>query len=154
MTTAIIATSLGHLKLTVTDNAVTECLWTTEKISHELCESQNSLLHETDAQLQAYFSGQLKQFDLPLAPHGTDFQQSVWQQLQKIPYGKTCSYQDIAIAIHNQKAVRAVGMANGKNPICVIIPCHRVIYASQKIGGYSGGVHYKEKLLALENRFI
>ena len=151
MITAIIATPLGHLKLTVTDNAVTECLWTTEKVSRDL---QNSLLHEMDAQLQAYFSGKLKQFDLPLAPHGTDFQQSVWQQLQKIPYGKTCSYQDVAIAIHNQKAVRAVGMANGKNPICVIIPCHRVIYASQKIGGYSGGVHYKEKLLALENRFI
>lgn len=151
MTTAVIATPFGHLKLSATENAVTECLWTNEKILHEL---QNPLLIEMDLQLQAYFSGKLKQFDLPLLPHGTDFQQSVWQQLQKIPYGKTCSYQDIAIAINNQKAVRAVGMANGKNPICVIIPCHRVIYASQKIGGYSGGVHYKEKLLALENSFI
>lgn len=149
MTTAIIAVPFGHLKLTVTDDALTECLWTTDAVLQS--SSDHPLLREVNAQLQSYFAGKLKEFDLPLAPYGTNFQQSVWQQLQKIPYGKTCSYQDIAIAIHNKKAVRAVGMANGKNPICVIIPCHRVIYASQKIGGYSGGVHYKEKLLALES---
>jgi methylated-DNA-[protein]-cysteine S-methyltransferase len=107
-------------------------------------------LNDAIAQLQAYFQGTLQQFTMPLLAEGTVFQQAVWDALQRIPYGQTCSYQAIAERIGNPKAVRAVGMANGRNPSCIFIPCHRVIYASQKMGGYSGGLQYKVGLLTLE----
>ena len=90
---------------------------------------------------------------VPLAAKGTAFQQSVWHALLKIPYGETCSYRDIATQISNPKAIRAVGSANAKNPLCVFIPCHRVINASGKLGGYSGGIAHKSGLLALELRY-
>ena len=108
------------------------------------------LFKETKAQLKAYFAAELQQFDLPLAPAGTDFQSKVWRALQKIPYGATVSYGDIARQIHKPKASRAVGAANGQNPIPIIIPCHRVIGASGKLVGFGGGVDTKQKLLALE----
>ncbi len=87
---------------------------------------------------------------MPLAATGTDFQNQVWHALTTIPYGETWSYQDLADAIGNPKAVRAVGMANGKNPISVVVPCHRVIGKSGKLTGYAGGVERKQRLLALE----
>ena len=102
------------------------------------------------AQLTEYFSGARREFDLPLDPQGTDFQKSVWKALQDIPYGKTKSYKQIAEAIKNPKACRAVGMANNKNPIWIIIPCHRVIGADGSLTGYGGGLGMKEKLLKLE----
>ena len=101
-------------------------------------------------QLRAYFAGELTTFDLPLAPAGTAFQQRVWNALCNIPYGATCSYRDIAEAIDNPKGVRAVGLANGKNPIAIVIPCHRVIGANGKLTGYAGGLHRKATLLELE----
>ena len=101
-------------------------------------------------QIHAYLRGELIQFDLPLAPMGTRFQKSVWTALLEIPYGKTASYRDIAVAIGNPRACRAVGGANGKNPIPLIIPCHRVIGADGKLVGYGSGLPIKEKLLALE----
>ena len=101
-------------------------------------------------QLQEYFDGKRRDFDLPLSPQGTDFQRQVWQQLQTIPYGKTCSYGDLAKAIERPKAVRAVGAANGQNPIPVIIPCHRVIGSNGKLTGFGGGLDVKEQLLRLE----
>jgi methylated-DNA-[protein]-cysteine S-methyltransferase len=103
-------------------------------------------------QLRAYFAGDLETFDLPLAPQGTPFQQKVWNELCKIPYGKTISYGQLATRIGNAKASRAVGLANGSNPIPIIIPCHRVIGANGKLTGYGGGLPIKEKLLALECR--
>lgn len=108
------------------------------------------ILTNTIKQLQEYFAGERQQFDLPLAAKGTEFQQKVWHALSKIPYGETWSYQDLANAIDNPKAVRAVGLANGKNPISVIVPCHRVIGKNGKLTGYAGGVERKEKLLKLE----
>ena len=91
-----------------------------------------------------------KNFDLPLLKEGTPFQISVWNALEKIPYGETRSYKDIAIAIDNPKAVRAVGMANNRNKIAIFIPCHRVIGADGKLVGYGGGLHIKQFLLELE----
>ena len=102
------------------------------------------------AQFEAYFAGRLQRFDLPLAARGTAFQQAVWQALCDIPYGETVSYLDIANAIGNPKAVRAVGAANGQNPLSIIVPCHRVIGRSGKLVGYGGGLPIKQWLLALE----
>ncbi|HEX6928917.1 MAG TPA: methylated-DNA--[protein]-cysteine S-methyltransferase [Gammaproteobacteria bacterium] len=101
-------------------------------------------------QLEEYFAGKRRDFDLPLAPHGTAFQQRVWNALLKIPFGKAVSYSDIAQRIGNPNAVRAVGLANGRNPIPVIIPCHRVIGKDGSLTGYGGGLPIKKKLLALE----
>jgi methylated-DNA-[protein]-cysteine S-methyltransferase len=112
----------------------------------------NSALREAIAQLRAYFAGELETFDLPLAPPGTEFQQRVWDELRKIPYGKTISYGELARRIGNPNASRAVGLANGSNPIPIIIPCHRVIGSNGKLTGYGGGLPIKEKLLALEKR--
>jgi methylated-DNA-[protein]-cysteine S-methyltransferase len=105
-------------------------------------------------QLQAYFSGELQDFNLPLAPRGTEFQESVWQALIEIPYGATWSYGDLAKRIGKPKASRAVGTANGQNPIPVIIPCHRVIGASGKLTGFGGGLQTKEFLLGLESKAV
>jgi methylated-DNA-[protein]-cysteine S-methyltransferase len=109
-------------------------------------------LAETVRELRAYFAGELKEFDLPLVPQGTTFQQQVWSELCKIPYGETISYGTLACRIGNPKASRAVGLANGSNPIPIIIPCHRVIGSNGKLTGYGGGLPIKEKLLALERR--
>jgi methylated-DNA-[protein]-cysteine S-methyltransferase len=111
-----------------------------------------SSLDEAMRQLKAYFAGELENFDLPLSPQGTPFQQRVWGELQKIPYGETISYGELARRIGNPKASRAVGLANGSNPISIVIPCHRVIGANGKLTGYGGGLPIKEKLLALEKR--
>jgi methylated-DNA-[protein]-cysteine S-methyltransferase len=107
---------------------------------------------ETVRQLRAYFHGELKDFDLPLAMEGTAFQMSVWRGLCAIPYGTTISYGELADRIGNPKAMRAVGLANGSNPIAIIVPCHRVIGSNGKLTGYGGGLPIKEKLLALESR--
>jgi methylated-DNA-[protein]-cysteine S-methyltransferase len=103
-------------------------------------------------QLRAYFAGELEDFDLPLAPEGTPFQQKVWSELCKIPYGETISYGGLARRMGNPNASRAVGLANGSNPIPIVIPCHRVIGSNGKLTGYGGGLPIKEKLLALERR--
>jgi methylated-DNA-[protein]-cysteine S-methyltransferase len=119
------------------------------EINDDLCEA-SILLKETIRQLSAYFSGKLEQFDLPLAPEGTPFQLEVWRRLCEIPYGETISYGELARRIGNPNASRAVGLANGSNPIAIIIPCHRVIGSNGKLTGYGGGLPIKEKLLALE----
>ena len=107
---------------------------------------------EVIRQLQAYFGGELKKFDLPLALEGTEFQLCVWRSLRTIPYGETISYGLLAQRIGNPKAVRAVGLANGCNPIPIIIPCHRVIGSNGSLTGFGGGLANKKKLLALESR--
>lgn len=110
------------------------------------------ILQSARRQLDEYFAGRRTRFELPLAPAGTPFQKSVWKALRGIPYGKTCSYGDIARKIGNPKAVRAVGLANGANPIPLVIPCHRVIGSNGTLTGYGGGLDRKRKLLALEGR--
>jgi methylated-DNA-[protein]-cysteine S-methyltransferase len=111
-----------------------------------------TLLREPIRQLRAYFAGELEDFDLPLAPVGTPFQLGVWRCLSEIPYGQTISYGELARRIGNPNASRAVGLANGSNPIPIVIPCHRVIGSNGKLTGYGGGLPIKEKLLALERR--
>jgi methylated-DNA-[protein]-cysteine S-methyltransferase len=103
-------------------------------------------------QLHSYFAGELQEFDLPLAPEGTPFQLNVWKRICEIPYGETISYGELARRIGNPNASRAVGLANGSNPIPIVIPCHRVIGSNGKLTGYGGGLPIKEKLLALERR--
>lgn len=110
----------------------------------------NGITEEACSQLSAYFAKTRHEFDLPIEVKGTEFQTSVWKALQSIPYGQTVSYLDIAKHIGNPKAVRAVGLANGKNPIAIVVPCHRVIGSNKTLTGYAGGLARKQFLLNLE----
>jgi O-6-methylguanine DNA methyltransferase len=130
----------------------------TEKIGSDFCDfTQNEsnvpiIVVEAFRQLDEYLDGKRREFELPLAPEGTPFMKKVWTALCDIPYGKTATYKDIAIAVGSPKGYRAVGMANNKNPVAVFIPCHRVIGCSGKLVGYAGGMDLKTKLLVLENK--
>lgn len=148
---------VGALKLVAHDQALVAVMWDNEDHKRvrlaELIESpQHPMLHKVKQQLEQYFAGQRQQFDLPIDFQGTDFQQQVWQALLTIPYGETRSYKEIALQIGNAKAVRAVGAANGKNPISIIAPCHRVIGASGALVGFAGGLDKKQILLSLEQQ--
>lgn len=113
--------------------------------------NQSSPLTDRVAQqLKEYFQGQRQTFDLPLRAKGTPFQEKVWQALSQIPYGQTRTYKEIAEAIGNPKATRAVGMANNRNPLAIVVPCHRVIGTNGQLTGYAGGIHIKAHLLELE----
>jgi len=113
-------------------------------------ESARGPVGEAIRQLRDYFAGRRTEFDLPLAPQGTEFQRSVWRRLQEIPYGETISYGELARRVGNPKAARAVGSANGSNPIPIVIPCHRVIASDGTLGGFGGGLPTKQTLLGLE----
>lgn len=115
-------------------------------------DKETTILERAVEQLEEYFQGTRKQFDLPLQLRGTDFQLKVWKTLQTIPYGKTCSYGEIAKKIGNSKASRAVGGANNKNPILIIVPCHRVIGSDGSMVGFGAGIGVKEYLLNLERQ--
>ena len=121
-----------------------------EEIAKNSIQKETALIKNTKQQLDEYFAGKRKKFDIPIKLDGTDFQINVWKELLKIPYGETCSYLDIAKRIGNPKASRAVGMANNKNKIIIIVPCHRVIGSNKKLVGYACGLDVKEKLLELE----
>lgn len=114
----------------------------------EICETE--IIKEASRQLNSYLAGDIKEFTLPLVPHGTDFMRSVWKILCEVPYGKTASYKDIATTAGNPRAVRAVGQANNRNPIPIFIPCHRIIGSGGKLVGYRGGLALKKQLLELE----
>ena len=148
---------VGILKLVATENALVAVLWENENPKRvrlaELIEQVNHpILLETQKQLREYFAGTRQQFDLPLDFEGTVFQKKVWQALLSIPFGETRSYRDIAEQVGNIKAVRAVGAANGKNPISIIAPCHRVVGVNGKLVGFAGGLDNKEILLGLEKQ--
>ena len=115
-----------------------------------LLPGDNAHLKQTKAELTRYFAGKLKRFSVPLIHPGTAFQENVWRNLLKIPYGETCSYEDLARAVGSPKAVRAVGTANGCNRMAIVIPCHRVVNKGGKLGGYGGGLWRKQALLDLE----
>ncbi|HZK34306.1 MAG TPA: methylated-DNA--[protein]-cysteine S-methyltransferase [Bacillota bacterium] len=121
-------------------------------LEKDYLQKETELLSQASQQLFDYLDGERYSFDLPLAAEGTAFQQRVWQALEAIPYGQVKSYKDIAIAIGNKNAARAAGMANNKNPIPIIIPCHRVIGANGQLIGYSGGLDIKRYLLDLEKK--
>ena len=115
-------------------------------------DDEHPILQLTISQLKEYFNGERREFSIPLAANGTEFQNKVWQALTTIPYGETWCYKDLAIAVGNPKASQAVGGANGKNPISIIVPCHRVIGKNGSLTGYAGGVDIKQVLLDLENQ--
>jgi methylated-DNA-[protein]-cysteine S-methyltransferase len=150
---------VGKLKLFASNEALVGILWEREKPNRTHIESSTEkndhpILVETEKQLSEYFSGERKQFDIKLDFFGTNFQKQVWQALLTIPYGETRSYGQIAMQLNNPKSVRAVGAANGKNPISIIVPCHRVIGATGSLTGFAGGMENKELLLRLENSKI
>lgn len=142
-------TSIGLIKITEDGSAITRVDFIKE-IGEDKYLIETPLLKEANKQLQEYLNGERKRFDLKLKLQGTEFQQRVWEELQEIPYGETNSYKDIAIKVGNEKASRAIGMANNRNPIPIFIPCHRVIGANGKLVGYAGGLDIKEKLLKIE----
>ena len=141
-------TPVGKLCIGEEDDSITRVTWS--KVPQEYIQEETELILNCKIQLEEYFAGNRKQFDLPLAPKGTDFQKRVWKALTDIPYGETRTYGKIAAAVDNPKAARAVGMANNKNPIGIIVPCHRVVGADGKLVGYAGGMEKKEWLLNLE----
>lgn len=146
---------VGVLKLVATDTALVAVLWENEdpkrvRLAELIENTQHPILLGTQKQLNEYFAGQRQKFDVPLDFEGTEFQQKVWQALLTIPFGETRSYKDIAEQVGNVKAVRAVGAANGKNPISIIAPCHRVVGANGKLVGFAGGLENKDILLKIE----
>ncbi|EXB25637.1 methylated-DNA--[protein]-cysteine S-methyltransferase [Acinetobacter courvalinii] len=150
---------VGALKLVAHDQALVAVMWDNEdhkrvRLAELVEDRQHPMLHKVKQQLEEYFAGQRQQFDLPLDFQGTAFQQQVWQALLNIPYGETRSYKEIAVQLGNEKAVRAVGAANGKNPISIIAPCHRVIGSSGALVGFAGGLDKKQILLSLEQSQI
>ena len=139
-------TPVGWLEINASNTSVTAIRFVEQKKSV----NNNAISDSCKTQLEEYFFSDRKIFDLPLEPQGTDFQRSIWQQLSKIPYGVSASYRDIAIAVNNPKAVRAVGAANGRNPISIVVPCHRVIGSNGSLTGYAGGLERKQWLLKHE----
>lgn len=147
-------TPIGKLGIAEHEGKITDVYFADDVIPQDVEIAETALISAAFSQLNAYFAGQLREFTLPLAPRGTAFQQTVWQALCAVPYASTASYKDIAIAINNPKAVRAVGQANNKNPIPIFIPCHRIIGSNGKLVGYSGGLEIKVFLLALERQTV
>lgn len=147
-----ITTPIGTLVATADEKAVISLDFTDESLKS--IPTDNPLLLRLEKELHEYFEGKRRIFTLPLSPKGTLFQQSVWETLCTIPYGETVSYAEEAKLLGNPKAVRAVANANGRNPIIILIPCHRVIATGGGIGGYSGGIERKEFLLKLEKKKI
>ena len=146
---------IGELKLVANGSKLSAILWEDDKPNRVrlgvMHEAENSpILVETERQLNEYFAGKRNRFELELDFVGTEFQRKVWEALLTIPYGETRSYGEIATQIGNAKAVRAVGAANGRNPISIIAPCHRVIGASGDLTGFAGGLRAKRMLLTLE----
>lgn len=151
----IINSPVKPLRIVVSENKLIAILWDVEKPNRvkldEMVEDRrDSLILETEKQLQEYFQNKRSAFNLPLDLMGTPFQRSVWEQLKQIPYGSTWSYRDIATKIKNPLAVRAVGTAIGRNPISIIVPCHRVIGSNGSLTGFAGGLDRKQFLLELE----
>ncbi len=145
-------TSIGRIGIEDTDDSIVSVYFETDDVPKDVELGETPLIREAFDQLESYLAGSLTEFSLPLRPEGTPFMKDVWRKLCEVPYGLTASYQDIAIAVGNPRAVRAVGQANNRNPIPIFIPCHRIIGKSGKLVGYGGGLALKKKLLELEKR--
>jgi len=154
MKEVIIDSPLGRLKLTASPEALLNVSFTHESITDKSNAVKNDILDKTTRQLEEYFAGDRTTFDLPLSPTGTEFQQKVWRILRDIPFGQTTTYGIISKKLGDSNAVRAVGTANGQNPIPIIIPCHRVLGSGQKMTGYSGGIDRKRWLLKHEGALL
>ena len=145
-------TSLARIGIAEKGGAITNIFFGTSAVPKEYETVETPLIRRTYIQLQEYLAQKRTEFDLPLAPEGTAFERSVWNSLLAIPYGSTRTYGEIAALLENPKACRAVGRANGANPIGIVIPCHRVIGADGNLIGYSAGLEFKKFLLKLEGR--
>jgi len=141
-----------NLLIAEKEGSICNVIFGKDKIPKGYEEFESPLIIKAATQLEEYFDGKRKVFDLPLSFHGTEFKVKVWEALLTIPYGKTCSYGDIAAKINNPKASRAVGKANNVNQIAIIVPCHRVIGHDGSLVGYGGGLDLKQKLLELEKK--
>lgn len=149
------ASPVGKLKLVAGNDGLVAILWENDNprrvpLGGAVKDNGQPILLETERQLAEYFAGRRNTFSIPLDMRGTDFQKHVWRTLQAIPFGKTLSYSDVAEQLGRPTASRAVGAANGRNPISIVVPCHRVIGASGKLTGFAGGLHAKAHLLNLE----
>jgi methylated-DNA-[protein]-cysteine S-methyltransferase len=152
----IVDSPIGRLKLVATDEGLAAILWENDRPSRVCLEidkedNRHPVLIETERQLTEYFAGHRKNFALKLDTAGTEFQRKVWSALRTIPFGETRSYGQIAMQIGSPRAVRAVGAANGRNPVSIVTPCHRVIGSTGKLTGFAGGLDIKARLLALES---
>ena len=150
---AFYKTPIGKIGIAENGSAITDLIFENHEPPVDWDVEETPLLKKAARQLSAYFAGELRNFDLPLAPQGTTFQRAVWNALLEIPYGATRSYGQVAAAVGNSKAGRAIGMANHSNPIAIIIPCHRVIGSNGKLVGYGGGLEMKEFLLEMERNY-
>jgi methylated-DNA-[protein]-cysteine S-methyltransferase len=150
---SIFASPIGDMVLTGDGSALTG-LDFVDSVGEPSGQRDDGAFADATAQLRAYFGGDLTEFELDLAPRGTPFQQRVWSALRAIPYGTTTTYGTLASGLGDTRATRAVGAANGQNPISIIIPCHRVIGADGSLTGYGGGMQRKQWLLALEGRAL
>jgi methylated-DNA-[protein]-cysteine S-methyltransferase len=146
-----INTPLGQLAISADSQSIHSVEFTDQRLS---AETANSLIKKAKKQLTEYFAGTRRKFTLPLAPVGTEFQQQVWQALLQVPYGQTSNYRAIARQVDNPRAFRAVGSANRKNPIAIIVPCHRIIGTGGHLMGYAGGLNRKAWLLQLESQQV
>ena len=142
-------TEIGIIKISEKEGKIIGLVFSDSKKENEI-EKETDYIRRTYLQLKEYLSGKRKSFDIEIEMIGTEFQKKVWKELLNIPYGETRSYKDIATAIGNKKACRAVGNANNKNPIAIIVPCHRVVGSNGGMTGYAGGIDIKEKLLKIE----
>lgn len=149
----IIPSPVGPLTLLTSTKGLVG-IYFEDRYFEEWEESSHPILQDTAKQLNEYFAGERRAFDVPFDLRGTDFQKQVWEALATIPYGETFSYRELAEQVGNPKGSRAVGLANGKNPISIILPCHRVIGANGKLVGYGGGLERKQKLLKLEGALL
>lgn len=148
--TAYLNTPLGLLRISGSDEGLHEVKFCEETETAIPESPAPACLHDAVQQLEEYFAGSRHTFELKLAPRGTTFQQQVWQELQQIPFGRTSTYLAVSCAVSTEKAIRAVGAANGRNPLCIIVPCHRVIGSDGSLTGYAGGLWRKEWLLQHE----
>lgn len=144
-------TPIGRIGIAENGKGITDIFFATAESPKDAALEETELLNDAAKQLTDYLAGKRKDFELPLSPEGTEFQKAVWEALLTIPYGETRTYKQIAEQIGNPKACRAVGMANNKNPISIIVPCHRVIGSNGRLVGYGGGLEVKKKLLELES---
>jgi methylated-DNA-[protein]-cysteine S-methyltransferase len=151
---AFMDSPIGILKLTAADNVLVAIEFYESRGDEDLESPTNPILKSTKDQLSEYFEGIRKTFDLRLHPRGTDFERSVWSELEKVSCGSTVTYSEVAKMLGDIKKVRAVGKANGQNPIPIIIPCHRVIGANNKLTGYAGGIERKRWLLQHEGALL
>lgn len=145
---------VGEITMVATDEGLISLAWSVDGrkpvIPANAEKYDNKILKLAKKELTEYFAGQRTNFSVPVQPSGTAFQRQVWEALNQIPYGQSVSYKDIAVKLKNPAAVRAIGQANGANPVPIIIPCHRVVTASGALGGFSGGLERKRQLLKIE----